>query len=191
MTDFKNDISKALEVLRSGGVILYPTDTIWGLGCDATNPEAVKKIYTLKKRADNKSMIILVDTPNRINSYIEEVPDIAFDLMELADKPLTLILEGAKNLAENVVNQEDKSIGIRVVNEAFCRQLIRQFKKPIVSTSANFSGEPSPAIFDEINETLISQVDYVVEYRQDDIKKAAPSGIIKVETNGGIKIIRA
>lgn len=191
MTDFKNDISKALEVLRSGGVILYPTDTIWGLGCDATNPEAVKKIYTLKKRTDNKTMIILVDTPNRINSYIEEVPDIAFDLMELTNKPLTLILEGAKNLAENVVNREDQSVGIRVVNEAFCQQLIRQFKKPIVSTSANYSGEAAPAIFDEIDDTLISQVDFVVEYRQDDIKKTTPSGIIKVETNGGIKIIRA
>lgn len=190
MVDFRNDIKQALEVLRNGGIILYPTDTIWGLGCDATNAEAVKKIYDLKQRADNKSMIVLVETPGRLSSYIDDVPEIALDLMDLSEKPLTIIFEGAKNLAANVVNQEDKSIGIRVVKEPFCEQLIRQFKKPIVSTSANFSGQPSPALFDEIEEAIVSQVDYVVQYRQDDVTKATPSGIIKVGKKGEIKVIR-
>ncbi len=186
----REDIQAALDVLRKGGVILYPTDTIWGLGCDATNPDAVQKIYEIKKRSDNKSMIILVDHPGRISSYIDEVPEIAFEVIELAESPLTVILEGAKNLASNVVNQEDRSVGIRVVNEPFCQQLIQQFKRPIVSTSANISGEPSPAIFDEIEPGIMASVSYVVKYRQGDHLKSKPSGIIKIGKNGSVKVIR-
>jgi L-threonylcarbamoyladenylate synthase len=187
MTD---DINLALEVLKKGGIILYPTDTIWGLGCDATNVEAVKRIYEIKQRTDNKSMIILIDHPGRISGYIDEVPEVALQVIEVSDKPLTVILEGAKNLALNVVNNEDGSIGIRVANDPFCQALISRFKKPIVSTSANISGEPSPACFDEISEKIIQSVDYVVKHRQDDLSKHQPSGIIKIGKNGSVKIIR-
>jgi L-threonylcarbamoyladenylate synthase len=190
MSDYRIDIQKSLDVLRNGGIILYPTDTIWGLGCDATNADAVKKIYALKQRTDNKSMIVLVDAPGRLYSYLDKVPEIALDLMELSEKPLTIIFEGAKNLADNVINKADQSVGVRVVRDPFCEQLIRQFKKPIVSTSANKSGNPSPAIFPEIDENIISQVDYTVTYRQDDLSKKNPSGIIKVSPNGEIKVIR-
>ncbi|HAM98587.1 MAG TPA: threonylcarbamoyl-AMP synthase [Marinilabiliales bacterium] len=186
----REDIKTALEVLRNGGIILYPTDTIWGLGCDATNPDAVQKIFEIKKRSDNKSMIVLVDHPGRIASYIDEVPEIAFEVIELAESPLTVILEGAKNLAPNVVNQEDKSVGIRVVKEPFCQQLIQQFKRPIVSTSANISGDPSPAIFDDIEPSIMASADYVVKYRQGDLQKAKPSGIIKIGKEGLVKVIR-
>ncbi len=190
MISLQSDISHALDTLRSGGIILYPTDTIWGLGCDATNAEAVKKIYELKNRADNKSMIVLVDSLSRIYSYIDDVPDIALDIIELTTKPLTVILEGAKNIAENVINKSDKSIGIRVVKDSFCEQLIRQFKKPIVSTSANISETPAPSIYSEINDAIISNVDYVVFHRRNDTIKSAPSSIIKVGKNGAIKVIR-
>ncbi len=172
-----NDINKALEVLKSGGVILYPTDTIWGIGCDATNAEAVKRIYEIKQREDCKSMLVLIENPNRLNSYVDEVPEIAWDLIEANDKPMTLIYPGAKNLAPNLINS-DGTIGIRITNEEFTQNLIQRFKKPIVSTSANISGEPSPANFAEINEKLKELVDYVVEYRQDDIEKASASSII-------------
>ena len=184
------DIIKSLEVLRAGGVILYPTDTIWGLGCDATNPEAVQKIYDIKKRADNKSMIILMDTVNRISSYVDNIPDVAYDLIELSEKPLTVILEGAKMLAHNVVNSDDDSIGIRVISEPFSYKLIQRFKKPIVSTSANITGAKSPINFNDISADIINQVDYVVNYRQDDLLKSVPSGIIKVGRDLSIKVIR-
>ncbi len=185
-----NDINNALEVLRKGGVILYPTDTIWGLGCDATNPEAIKKIFNIKERVDNKSMIILMDSVNRLGIYVEDVPDAAYDLIELSEKPLTVILEGAKSLAYNVINRKNNSVGVRVVNDKFCQQLIQRFKKPIVSTSANISGKASPACFDDINSKIIEQVDYVVEHRQADISKAQPSSIIKINHDSTIKIIR-
>jgi L-threonylcarbamoyladenylate synthase len=186
----REDIKAALEVLRNGGVILYPTDTIWGLGCDATNPSAVKRIYDIKKRADNKSMIVLVDNPGRISGFIDDIPDIAYEVIDLSETPLTVILEGARNLADNVINQEDQSIGIRVVKEPFCFNLIQQFKKPIVSTSANFSGEPSPALFVEIDPEIMLAVDYVVKYRQEDLVPSKPSGIIKIGKNGSVKVIR-
>jgi len=187
MTD---DINQALEVLKKGGVILYPTDTIWGLGCDATNAEAVKRVYEIKQRADNKSMIVLIDHPGRISGYIDELPEIALQLVEVADKPLTLILEGAKNLASNVVNADDGSIGIRVVNDPFCPALVDRFKKPFVSTSANISGEPSPVCFSGISEKIVQSADYVVKHRQDDLTKHKPSGIIKIGKNGSVKVIR-
>ncbi len=185
-----DDIKNALDVLRKGGVILYPTDTIWGLGCDATNAAAVERIYAIKKRADNKSMLLLADSVNRLFSYVDDLPVVAEQLMEIADKPLTVILEGAKNLAENVINQEDGSVGFRVANEEFCQKLIKQFRKPIVSTSANISGEAFPAIFDDISEEIKEAVDYVVQYRQDDISKAKPSGIIKIGKDQSVKVIR-
>jgi len=186
----KEDIKAALEVLRSGGVILYPTDTVWGLGCDATNELAVQRIYDIKKRADNKSMILLVDHPGRISGYIDEIPEIAFEVIDLAETPLTVILEGAKNLAPNVINRDDQSVGFRVVKESFCYNLIQQFKKPIVSTSANFSGEPTPALFEEIDPELMLAANYVVKYRQDDTVRTKPSGIIKIGKNGIVKVIR-
>lgn len=184
------DINKSLEVLRNGGTFLYPTDTIWGLGCDATNTEAVKKIYDIKNREDNKSLIVLVDEISRLESYIDEIPEVVFQLIEYTEKPLTLVLEGARYLAENVVNKEDNSIGVRVVKDPFCKELIFRFRKPIVSTSANISGEQAPTHFDEISEQIKNQVDYTVEHRQDDYSIANPSGIILVRKNGTVKVIR-
>ena len=184
-----NDIKAALEVLQKGGVILYPTDTIWGLGCDACNEEAVKRIYAIKNRIDSKSMLVLMENAALLDRYVEEVPEIAFDLIEVTEKPLTIIYDGAKNLAKNLV-ADDGSIGIRITTEAFSSDLIRRFKRPIVSTSANVSGKPSPACFDEIDPQIIESVDYVVKYRQDDTAKAVPSSIMKLGRGGEIKIIR-
>ncbi len=184
-----NDINKALEVLKAGGVILYPTDTIWGIGCDATNAEAVKRVYEIKNREDSKAMLVLMENPNRLNSYVDEVPEIAWDLIDANDKPMTLIYPGAKNLAPNLINS-DGTIGIRISNEEFTQNLIQRFKRPIVSTSANISGDPSPANFLEINEKLKELVDYVVEYRQDDMEKASASSIIKIGVGGEIQILR-
>jgi L-threonylcarbamoyladenylate synthase len=186
----QEDIKKSIEVLRSGGVILYPTDTIWGLGCDATNQEAVKKIYDIKKRSDSKSLIVLMDSENKLNRYVNNVPDIVYDLIELSESPLTIILEDVKFFAENIINKQDDSVGIRITNEKFSNSLIRQFKKPIVSTSANISGLKSPLLFDDISQDIINSVDYVVQYRQDDTKKSAPSKIIKVDKQSRVKIIR-
>ncbi|WP_321288003.1 L-threonylcarbamoyladenylate synthase [uncultured Sunxiuqinia sp.] len=184
-----NDIKKALEVLHSGGIILYPTDTIWGIGCDATNEGAVQKIYQLKEREESKSMLVLMENMNFLSRYVEVVPEIALDLIEITEKPMTIIYPGAKNLAKNLIAQ-DGSIGIRITSEEFTRQLTQRFKKPIVSTSANISGEPSPTFFDEIIPEIKVAVDYVVEYRQDDISPKEPSSIIKLGTAGEIEILR-
>ncbi len=185
----QNDIKKAVQVLQNGGVILYPTDTIWGIGCDATNEEAVQKVFFLKKRPDTKSLIILIDNINRLNSYVETVPDIAYDLIEFSDKPITIIFEKARNLAKNLVNV-DGSVGIRVINDEFCNKLISKFRKPIVSTSANFSGDKYPKNFFDINPEIIDNVDYVVEWRQEESFVSQPSSIIKLWNDGKIKIIR-
>ncbi len=185
----KEDINRALEVLRSGGVILYPTDTIWGLGCDATNPEAVEKVYRIKEREPNKSMLILVDYPARVERYVEEMPDIAWDLIEVTNKPLTIIYHQAKHLPENLV-ASDGSIGIRVVQDKFCQQLITRFGRPVVSTSANLANQPAPANFKEIDRTIIDSVDYVVKWRQNETKKSSPSGIIKLGPGGEVEVIR-
>lgn len=185
----KEEINKALEVLKSGGIILYPTDTVWGLGCDATNAEAVAKIYALKNRADSKSMIILLDTENKLQSYVQEVPDIAYDLIEYSEKPLTIIYSGAKNLAENVVS-EDKTIGIRIPKHDFCQQLIQRFRKPIVSTSANISGESTPANFSKIEQKIIDGVNYVVDLEQESNELKQPSTIMKLEVGGQFTFIR-
>jgi len=184
-----NDIKKALEVLKSGGIILYPTDTIWGIGCDATNEEAVKRVYEIKQREDSKSMLVLMENPNRISSYVDDVPEIALDLLEVTNKPTTIIYSGAKNLANNLINS-DGSIGIRITNEDFTQQLIQRFKKPIVSTSANIAGDAPAQNFMEISQDIIDAVDYVVEYRQDDMTKAQASSIIKIGSDWGVQIIR-
>jgi len=189
ITSFTDDVAKAVEVLRSGGVILYPTDTIWGIGCDATNAAAVKRVYEIKQREDTKSMLVLMENPNLLNSYVSEVPEIAWELIEVADTPLTIIYPGAKNLASNLL-AGDGSIGIRITNEAFTQQLIQRFRKPVVSTSANVSGQKSPRNFSEISEDIIKSVDYTVVFRQDDRSISNPSGIIKLGVSGQIEIIR-
>ena len=175
--------------MAAGGLILYPTDTIWGIGCDATNEEAVRKVYALKRRSDHKAMLLLMDSSAKLNYYVQEVPDVAWDLIELADSPLTVIYSGARNVAPNLL-AEDGSIGIRITPEEFSHKLCERFRKPLVSTSANVSGAPSPANFSEISETIKSGVDYIVRYRQEDLSKAAPSHIIKLGAGGLVKIIR-
>lgn len=185
----QNDLIKALEILKNGGVILYPTDTIWGIGCDATNEKAVERIYQIKQRRNQKSMLILLDNPNKIPSYINEIPEIAWDLIELSDKPLTIIFSGAKNLAPNIIAQ-DESVGIRISDDPFNQNLIQKFRKPIVSTSANISGQTSPLNFAEISQEIIESVDYVVKWRQDDFSNSQASSIIKLEPNSEIHIIR-
>jgi len=186
---FVDDIVKAVEVLRSGGIILYPTDTIWGIGCDATNQAAVSRIYEIKQRRDTKSMLVLMENPNLLNSYVSEVPEIAWELIEVADTPLTIIYPGAKNLAANLL-ADDGSIGIRITSEAFTQQLIQRFRKPVVSTSANISGQKSPQNFSEISQEIKKSVDFIVNFRQDDLSKSVPSGIIKLGVGGQIEVIR-
>jgi L-threonylcarbamoyladenylate synthase len=186
---FSDDLRQAIEVLRSGGIILYPTDTIWGIGCDATNVQAVKWVYEIKRREDVKSMLVLIENPNQLNSYVVEVPAIAWDLINVTDKPLTIIYPNAKNLAANLI-ASDGSIGIRITNEAFSQQLIQRFRKPVVSTSANISGDKTPLNFQDIKEEIKNAVDYIVQYRQDDLTKSHPSGIIKLGLGGQIEIIR-
>ncbi len=185
----KEDIKKAVEVLQNGGVILYPTDTIWGLGCDATNKNAVSKIYKIKQRNEEKSMLVLLNNLNNIYSYVDIVPEIAIDIAELSEKPVTLIYPGAKNLAENLI-APDGSIGIRITKEEFTYQLLQKFRKPIVSTSANIAGDKTAANFSEISEKIKSQVDYIVKYRQEDKTPKASSSIIKVGTGNEITVIR-
>ena len=175
--------------MAAGGLILYPTDTIWGIGCDATNEEAVRKVYALKRRSDHKAMLLLMDSSAKLNYYVQEVPDVAWDLIELADSPLTVIYSGARNVAPNLL-AEDGSVGIRITQEEFSHKLCERFRKPLVSTSANVSGAPSPANFSEISETIKSGVDYIVRYRQEDLSKAALSHIIKLGAGGLVKIIR-
>lgn len=183
------DIKKACDVLRAGGIILYPTDTIWGIGCDATNEEAVRRVYALKQRADNKAMLVLIDSSAKLEAYVADVPDIAWDLIDVADKPLTIIYSGARNLASNLL-ADDGSVGIRVTNEDFSRRLCETFRKPLVSTSANVSGQPSAGNFDEISDEIKNGVDYIVSYRRDDKSKASPSGIIKLGSGGLVQVIR-
>ncbi|WP_131752174.1 L-threonylcarbamoyladenylate synthase [Prevotella heparinolytica] len=183
------DIKKACRVMNEGGVILYPTDTIWGIGCDATNEEAVRRVYEIKQRSDSKAMLVLVDSSVKVDFYVQDVPEIAWDLIEMADKPLTVIFSGARNLAPNLL-AEDGSVGIRVTNEEFSKRLCQQFRKAIVSTSANISGQPSPGNFSEISEEIKSAVDYIVECRREETGRPKPSGIIKLEKGGVIKIIR-
>lgn len=186
----KEDIEKAIEVLKNGGVILYPTDTVWGLGCDATNETAVAKIFEIKGRDKNKSLILLLDEETKLNKYVHDVPSAAWDILEVTDKPITIVYPKGVNLAKSVCSEEDGSVAIRITSNEFCKQLIRKFNKPIVSTSANFSGEPTPVNYREINPDLIAKVDYTVKFRQQENVNATPSSIIKVGAKGEVKVIR-
>ncbi len=186
---YRDEIKRACDVLYHGGVILYPTDTVWGVGCDATNEEAVRRVYEIKHRTDSKAMLVLVDNEVKVDFYVREVPSVAWDLIELSTKPLTIIYDGARNLATNLIG-EDGSVGIRVTREEFSKQLCFRFRKAIVSTSANISGQPSPHCFAEIDDEIKQAVDYVVGVRQDEPAGAIPSSIIKLGTHGEVKVIR-
>ncbi|HKL09110.1 MAG TPA: L-threonylcarbamoyladenylate synthase [Bacteroidales bacterium] len=185
----QEDLKKALDVLKKGGVILFPTDTVWSIGCDATNKKAVERIYRITQRSDPKSMLVLLDHAGKLSSYVREMPDIAWDLIDLADKPLTLIYPQAQNLAQNLMAC-DGTIGIRITQEPFTQKLIERFRKPMASTSANINGEKSPGNYQEINPQIIDSVDYVVRWRQNDYSKATPSGIIKLGINGEVEVIK-
>jgi L-threonylcarbamoyladenylate synthase len=185
----QDEVKKAVEVMKSGGVILYPTDTIWGIGCDATNAEAVKRVYEIKRRADSKALICLVDSEARLSRYVRNVPDVAWDMIELATSPLTMVFDGASGLAPNLL-AEDGSVGLRVTREEFSNQLCFRFQKPVVSTSANVSGEPSPATFDEISDEIKSAVDYIVNYSRQSKEKHKPSSVVKMKSNGEFVILR-
>ncbi len=185
----EEDIKKAVDVLRKGGIILYPTDTIWGIGCDATNEEAVRRIFELKKRADSKSMIVLVDNEAALERIVEDVPEVAWQLIEVAVDPLTIVFDKGKGLAPSLL-AGDGSIGVRITHEKFSRELCRRLRRPIVSTSANISGQTAPAVFSEISDEILNGVDYVAESRRDEEGEAKPSGIIKVSDGGLIKVIR-
>ncbi len=182
-------IKEAVETLRKGGVILYPTDTVWGIGCDATNAEAVDKIYALKRSVDKKSMLILCKDVDSVVRYVNKAPGVAFDVMEMSTKPLTAILPGAANVATNLIPEEG-TLGVRVPEHEFCEKLLRKFGKPIVSTSANISGEETPLLFKEISEEITSGVDYVVHPRFEGKPTRKPSSIISFGEGGDVKIIR-
>ncbi len=183
------DIKRACDVLAKGGIILYPTDTLWGIGCDATNEEAVRRVYEIKQRTDSKAMLVLVDSEAKVEFYVKDVPMIAWDLIELSEKPLTVIYDGARNLAHNLI-AEDGSVGIRVTREPFSKQLCFRFKKAIVSTSANISGQPAPVVFRDISDEIKQAVDYIVENRRNEKGHPKPSSIIKLGADNTIKIIR-
>ncbi|MGB9747208.1 MAG: L-threonylcarbamoyladenylate synthase [Bacteroidales bacterium] len=187
--EFGNDVNQALKTLQMGGIIIYPTDTIWGIGCDATNRAAVERVYSIKKRTEQKAMIVLMPEISWLSSYVRFVPEVAFQLIEVADKPLTLVLEGAFNLASNLM-APDGSIAVRIVRDPFCQALLEKFRKPIVSTSANFSGEPAPALFTDIEPRLLAMADYVVTWRQNDLTPGKPSSIIRLGPGGEVSIIR-
>jgi len=188
-SEYGDDIMNALRVLRAGGVILYPTDTIWGLGCDATNALAVRKIFDIKQRDDSKSLIILVNSVSMLERYVVNPPEVALQMAELSQKPLTIVYDRGRSLAEGVASA-DGSVGVRICNDPFCDELITAFRKPIVSTSANISGTDGPALFDEISGGVIDAVDYVCLYRQYDRSSSSASSVIKVSGNGAVKILR-
>ena len=191
MSTFVNreDLNQALETLKNGGLILYPTDTIWGIGCDATNPEAVEKVFALKGRDKSKSMIVLLHSDNQLAGYVHDVPEIAYELIEATDRPLTIVYAKSKNLPENVVG-DDGSIGIRIVAHPFCQQLLQRFRKPIVSTSANLSGILSATSFDEISEEIKAGVDYIVKFGQHDKSEGTPSVIMRLDPSGKFEFLR-
>ena len=189
MTDFSEDIDNCLDILHKGGIILYPTDTIWGLGCDATNEAAVNRIYELKQRPQAKSMIVLVADERHVLKYVTQ-PDLrVFDYLKGVSKPTTVIYKGATGLAETAI-AHDGTVAMRVVHDVFCKTLIKRFRKPLVSTSANISGEPAPADFDGISDTIRNGVDYIVNYRQKDVISAVPSAIISWNADGTVSTIR-
>lgn len=187
----KEDLQEALRVLREGGVILYPTDTIWGIGCDATNEAAVARVYEIKQRVDSKAMLVLLDGAGKLQGYVEKVPDTAWMLLEASEgeRPMTIIYPKAKNLAKNLL-AEDGSVGIRITEELFSKALCEQLRRPIVSTSANVSGEKTAKTFAEIDPALLKAVDYVCSYRREDTSKKNASSIIKIDEKERITIIR-
>ena len=185
----EEDIRNAVETMRRGGVILYPTDTVWGIGCDATNAEAVAKVYAIKQREDSKAMICLVDSDNRLQRYVRNVPDVAWSLFEVAVKPTTIILDDAVNLAPNLI-AADGSIAMRITQEEFSKELCYRFQKPIVSTSANISGEPAAQNYKDISPELLEAVDYVCMSRRQEHKPHTPSSIIRLRKDGQVEIIR-
>jgi len=187
---FDDDIKACLNVLTNGGIILYPTDTVWGIGCDATNEKAVEKIYTLKKRNEEKSMIILVAKESEILKYTRQQEPVIFDYIKGIHKPTTVIYEDACNIAKNLINK-DGSIGIRIVKDPFCIELIERLGKPIVSTSSNISGYPPPSYFEDIDIEIKNGVDYIVQHRQDDLTESVPSAIVKLNADGSLTIIRS
>ncbi len=183
------DIQQALDTLRTGGLLLYPTDTIWGIGCDATDPAAVEKVYQLKGRHSDKSFITLLHHENQLESYVADVPEIAYQLIEYTERPLTIVYSSAKNLASNVL-ATDGSIGIRIVKHPFCERLLQRFRKPILSTSANISGQPAPGNYADISEEIRRGVDYIAEYGREDSAVGQPSVVIKLEAGGRFTFIR-
>lgn len=183
------DIRDAIEVLRRGGTILYPTDTVWGIGCDATNADAVRRVYEIKQRSEAKALICLVDSPGRLQRYVRNVPDVAWDIIDLATRPTTVILNGATGLASNLL-AEDGSVGLRVTSEVFSQQLCYRFQRPIVSTSANVTGQPTPQIFTDIDPAILEAVDYVCTSRRRDTARRQPSAIIKLGPNAEVTVIR-
>ena len=188
-SEYGDDIMNALRVLRAGGVILYPTDTVWGLGCDATSALAVRKIFDIKQRDDSKSLIILVNSVSMLERYVADPPEVALQMAEWSQKPLTIVYDRGRSLAEGVASA-DGSVGVRICSDPFCDELINAFRKPIVSTSANISGTDAPAVFDEISQEVISAADYVCLYRQNDRSRSSASSVIKVSANGAVKILR-
>lgn len=192
MTDeelFNDDVDRAVETLRSGGVILYPTDTVWGIGADATNPEAVAAIYRLKRREDSKSMLALVDSLDNLRQWVAEIPSGALKLIEESESPLTVIYDSPTGIAPNLL-ASDGSLGLRITNEEYSSEICRRLGRPVVSTSANVSGNPAPALFHEIREEIIAGVDYAARFRRDDMSRRRPSGIVKVTNDGKITVIR-
>lgn len=185
----RDEVAKAFKVVQDGGIILYPTDTIWGIGCDAANTEAVQKIYRLKQRSETKSMIILLDTDNKLASYVKEVPELAYNLIEYAENPLTLVLPGARNISPALI-AADGSVAIRVVKHPFCEGLIQRLRRPLVSTSANISGRPSPQYFSQVDQEIIDGVDYVVNVDQHSMEIKNPSTIMRLEPDGKFEFIR-
>jgi L-threonylcarbamoyladenylate synthase len=185
----KEDIRRAVEVMNKGGVILYPTDTIWGLGCDATNADAVRRIYEIKQRTDAKALISLVDSETKVQFYVKEVPEVAWDVMELSERPMTVVFDGGRNLAPNLL-AEDGSVAIRITKEAFSKELCMRMKRAVVSTSANISGQPAPRCFAEISEEIKGAVDYICSSRQDEPPTQTASSIIKLGSGGEVTIIR-
>lgn len=185
----KEDIRRAVEVMNKGGIILYPTDTIWGLGCDATNADAVRRIYEIKQRTDAKALISLVDSETKVQFYVKEVPEVAWDVMELSEKPMTVVFDGGRNLAPNLL-AEDGSVAIRITKEAFSKELCMRMKRAVVSTSANISGQPAPRCFAEISEEIKGAVDYICTSRQDEPPTQTASSIIKLGAGGEVTIIR-
>lgn len=189
LREYRDDIRQAVEVMNKGGIILYPTDTIWGIGCDATNPEAVKRVYDIKHRNDAKALITLIDSEAKLEAYVTNVPEVAWQLIEVAEKPLTIIYDGVRNLAPNLL-AEDGSAGIRITREEFSKNLCMRMRRAIVSTSANISGEPSPKCFADISPDIINAVDYVCTSRRNEEKNPPASNIIKLGAGGEVKVIR-